>query len=60
MGTIGTRAITAILAFTTWTLNAHYLGPEKVGTISLIIFSVTIIQLFTNFVADTCNTVLGN
>lgn len=51
MGTIGTRAITAILAFTTWTLNAHYLGPEKVGTISLIIFSVTIIQLFTNFVA---------
>jgi len=51
VGTIGTRVLTALLAFTTWTLNAHYLGPEKVGTISLIIFSVAIIQLFTNFVA---------
>jgi O-antigen/teichoic acid export membrane protein len=51
MGTIGTRAVTAILAFTTWTLNAHILGPEMLGTISLIIFSVAIIQLFTNFLA---------
>jgi O-antigen/teichoic acid export membrane protein len=51
IGTIGTRALTALLAFITWTLNAHYLGPEQVGTISLIIFSVAIIQLFTNFVA---------
>ena len=51
IGTIGTRALTAILAFVTWIMNAHYLGPEKVGTISLIIFSVAIIQLFTNFVA---------
>jgi O-antigen/teichoic acid export membrane protein len=51
IGTIGTRALTAVLAFITWTLNAHYLGPENVGTISLIIFSVAIIQLFTNFVA---------
>ena len=51
IGTIGTRALTAVLAFVTWIMNAHYLGPEKVGTISLIIFSVAIIQLFTNFVA---------
>ncbi|MFZ4521813.1 MAG: polysaccharide biosynthesis C-terminal domain-containing protein [Bacteroidales bacterium] len=51
LGTIGTRVITAIIAFSTWTLNAHYLGAEKVGTISLMIFSVAIIQLFTNFVA---------
>ncbi len=50
-GTVGTRALTAVLAFITWTLNAHYLGPENLGTISLIIFSVTIIQLFTNFMA---------
>jgi len=50
-GTIGTRVVTALLAFVTWTLNAHFLGPEKVGTISLMIFSVAIIQLFTNFVA---------
>ncbi len=51
MGTLGTKALVAILAFLTWTLNANVLGPEKVGTISLIIFSVAIIQLFTNFVA---------
>jgi O-antigen/teichoic acid export membrane protein len=51
IGTIGTRALTAVLAFTTWILNANYLDPEKVGTISLMIFSVAIIQLFTNFVA---------
>ena len=51
IGTIGTRALTAILAFATWTLNAQYLGPEQFGTVTLIIFSVTIIQLFTNFVA---------
>ena len=51
IGTIGARALTAILAFTAYTLNANYLGPEKVGTISLMIFSVAIIQLFTNFVA---------
>jgi len=51
LGTIGTRALTAILAFVTWTLNANCLGPEQVGTISLIILSVAIIQLFTNFIA---------
>jgi O-antigen/teichoic acid export membrane protein len=51
LGTIGTRALAAVLAFITWTLNARYLGPENVGTISLIILSVAIIQLFTNFVA---------
>ncbi|MFZ4564297.1 MAG: polysaccharide biosynthesis C-terminal domain-containing protein [Bacteroidales bacterium] len=50
LGTIGTRMINAILAFVMWTLNANYLGPEQVGTIFLIIFSVTIIQLFINFV----------
>ncbi|MEI7499922.1 MAG: polysaccharide biosynthesis C-terminal domain-containing protein [Bacteroidota bacterium] len=50
LGTIGTRMINAILAFVIWILNAHYLGPEKVGTIFLIIFSVSIIQLFINFV----------
>ena len=51
LGTIGTRVVIALLAVFTWILNAHYLGPEKVGTISLIIFSVAIIQLFTNFLA---------
>ncbi|MCX6268400.1 MAG: polysaccharide biosynthesis C-terminal domain-containing protein [Bacteroidetes bacterium] len=51
IGTIGTRVLTALLALITWTLNANYLGPENLGTISLIILSVTIIQLFTNFVS---------
>ncbi len=50
LGTIGTRLLNAVLAFVIWTLNANILGPEKVGTIFLIIFSVTIIQLFVNFV----------
>jgi len=50
VGTIGTRLINALLAFVIWTLNAHYLDPEKVGTIFLIIFSVTIIQLVINFI----------
>ena len=51
MGTIGTKLLTAVIAVGTWILNAHYLGPENLGTISLIIFSVAIIQLLTNFVA---------
>ena len=50
LGTIGTRLLNAVLALVIWTLNANILGPDKVGTIFLIIFSVTIIQLFINFV----------
>jgi O-antigen/teichoic acid export membrane protein len=51
IGTIGTRLITALLGVSIWVLNAHYLDPEKVGTISLMIFSVAIVQLFTNFIS---------
>ncbi len=51
LGTIGTRALTALLAFVVWIILANLMGPEKVGTISLIVFSVAVIQLFTNFVA---------
>ena len=51
IGTIGTRVLTAVLTLAAWILNANYLDPEQVGTISLIIFSVAIIQLFTNFVS---------
>ena len=51
VGTIGTRFVNAILAFLIVVLNAHYLGAEKVGTISMIVLSVTIIQLLNNFVA---------
>ncbi|MCX6278952.1 MAG: polysaccharide biosynthesis C-terminal domain-containing protein [Bacteroidetes bacterium] len=49
IGTLGTRVLGAILSFSTWILNAQYLGAEKLGTISLMIFSVAIIQLLTNF-----------
>ncbi len=51
MGTMGTRAIAAVLAFISWMLVANYLGAGPTGTISLIIFSVTLIQLLTNFTA---------
>ncbi|HNX85655.1 MAG TPA: polysaccharide biosynthesis C-terminal domain-containing protein [Bacteroidales bacterium] len=51
IGTIGTRLVNALLAFIAASLNAHCLGAEKVGTIYLLIFSVTIIQLFNNFVS---------
>ncbi len=49
LGTVSTRIIVAILSFLIWILNARLLGPEKVGTISLIVFSIAIIQLLTNF-----------
>jgi O-antigen/teichoic acid export membrane protein len=51
LSTIGTRIIAAILTFAVWVLNANFLDAEKVGTISLIIFSVAIVQLITNFVS---------
>ncbi len=51
IGTLGTRVVAAILSFGAWILNANCLGAEKVGTISLMIFSVAIIQLFTNFIS---------
>ena len=49
LGTVSTRIIVAILSFLIWILNARLLGPEKVGTISLIVFSIAILQLLTNF-----------
>ena len=51
IGTLGTRLLTAVLTLTVWVLNANYLGSEEVGTIGLMIFSVAIIQLLTNFMA---------
>jgi O-antigen/teichoic acid export membrane protein len=50
IGTIGTRLIGAILALIINVLNARYLGATNVGTIYLIILSVTYIQLFNNFI----------
>jgi len=50
LGTIGIRAINALLTLFIIVLNARCLGAEGVGTISLIILAVTIIQLLTNLI----------
>ena len=50
IGTIGTRVISAFLTLLISVLNARLLGTANVGTISLIILSVTFIQLFNNFI----------
>lgn len=49
IGTLGTRLVTALVTFLITALNTRYLGAENVGTIYLITLSVTIIQLFNNF-----------
>ena len=50
IGTIGTRVISAVLTLLISVLNARCLGPANLGTIALIILSVTFIQLFNNFI----------
>ncbi len=50
LGTITTRFIIAILTLAMVLINARVLGPEKVGTISLVILAITIIQLLNSFV----------
>jgi O-antigen/teichoic acid export membrane protein len=49
-GTIATRVLVAVMALLTWIFNARLLGPEHVGTLGLIIFSVAIIQIMTSFI----------
>jgi O-antigen/teichoic acid export membrane protein len=49
-GTVITRLITAVLTLTIVIVNARVLGPEKVGTISLILLAITIISMVNNFV----------
>ncbi len=51
LGTLFTRIISAVLTFIIWVLNANYLEAEQVGTLSLMVFSVALIQLITNFLA---------
>jgi len=50
IGTIGTRLIGAVLSFLISVVNARYLGATNVGTIYLIILSVTYILLFNTFI----------
>jgi O-antigen/teichoic acid export membrane protein len=49
-GTIGTRVVVAALTFLVVVMNTNFLGPEKVGTISLVIFAITIVQMVNNFI----------
>ena len=49
-GTISTRIIIALVTLATILINGWYLGADKVGTISLIILAITLIQMLNNFV----------
>ncbi len=49
-GTVRTRVLIAAITLLMVILNARYLGAANVGTISLIILSVTIVQTITNFI----------
>lgn len=50
VGTISTRLIIALLTLAIILINGWYLGADKVGTISLIILAITLIQMLNNFV----------
>jgi O-antigen/teichoic acid export membrane protein len=50
LGTISTRILVALLTLAIVLIIAQVLGAEKVGTISLIILAITILQLVSNFV----------
>ena len=50
LGTAGARLINALLGFSILIVNTNKLGTEGVGTIGLIILSITIILLLNNFV----------
>jgi len=50
IGTLSARIANAFLILLVVLINARFLGAEKVGTISLIILAITIIQLVNSFV----------
>jgi O-antigen/teichoic acid export membrane protein len=50
VGTISTRIIIALVALSIILINGWYLGADKVGTISLIILAITLVQMLNNFV----------
>src|ERR1039457_3608428 len=50
LATIRTRILIAIGTLLVVTLNARFLGATNVGTISLIILSITVVQTINNFV----------
>ena len=50
LGTISSRIFTALISLLTILINGWFLGADKVGTISLIILAITMIQMLNNFV----------
>ena len=50
IGTISTRIIIALVTLAVILINGWFLGADKVGTISLIILAITLIQMLNNFV----------
>jgi O-antigen/teichoic acid export membrane protein len=50
VGTISTRIIIAMVTLAIILINGWYLGADRVGTISLIILAITLIQMLNNFV----------
>jgi O-antigen/teichoic acid export membrane protein len=50
LSTVSTRILVALLTLAMVIANASYLGAEKLGTISLIILAIAILQLVSNLV----------
>ncbi|MGD0711667.1 MAG: polysaccharide biosynthesis C-terminal domain-containing protein [Bacteroidales bacterium] len=50
LGTIGSRLLGAVLSLCILMISSKQLGAESLGTISLIILGVTIVQMVNNFV----------
>jgi hypothetical protein len=50
LGTITTRILTAVITLASILINGWFLGADKMGTISLIILAITLIQMMNNFV----------
>ena len=49
IGTLSTRIMSSFILMIIVLVNARCLGAARVGTISLAVLSITIIQLVTNF-----------
>ena len=50
IGTSAGKLITALAGFAIIVINAHFIGPAGVGTISLILLGITFINLVSNFI----------
>lgn len=50
LGTIGSRILTAVISLGVIIITSKQLGAEAVGTISLIILGITIVQMVNNFI----------